>query len=345
MLKWRLAAGALAVATALAALLELPSQPPTLGTASRPVHVLQSEGGREWMETIYRDQLGQLEAARVLYQNGVAGVRSLRPDGKVTREIATADNGEMVLAAHYAETADQIISGFKRRLDGTAVWSASVDEKSFVTTVRYWYDGKRVFSTQRRRVGSPNMEETYFHLNGKRAMHFVGSVDRSSAPSVAEVWNEAGVLIFSHYTGLNDTSQDTVYRDDGTRWYKQTWASRAVQATATQPAARERLLLKVELFDDKGELGREFIMADDGYILRRVVEHTAPTVSKEMSVTYDGTVTTISEQDASGRATTVPAGTPREPVRIGLDSLFRRNRVGDFDPMQRWREHEDLWSL
>jgi hypothetical protein len=341
----RLAVIAVACAGALAAVFggyqRLHSPSYTVPPPTRSIE-LMGPNDREWLEMHYPAASGKDRVTRVRYKNDDQGIRVRRNDGTVEIERIWNARGDQRMSATFAPDGLQVVSGFRLRDNGTALWFAVPDDRRLVYTSTYWWNGRSTFSLQKRRISSPNVDEMYYHSNGKPWMHYVGNVGRDVAPSTAEVWNEDGVLVFTHYSGLNGTTTDTGYRADGTMAYRQYWTTREGSVAVGEKPETRKVLLKAEIYGTNGQLSREFMMADDGYIVNRVVEHDEKGRRFDLSVRYDGTVVSVTEYDDSGKQIS-QAYTKRgeEARKVLLDSAFREVHVGEFDPRGTWQQAED----
>lgn len=310
---------------------------------------MQPDSSPEWTETLVPGQVtgkfGLSDQIAVQYRNGTHGTRYLRPDQKRWLEEIFNSRDFPLMHAEFADDGEQVVSGFRLRYCGTTLWNATPDAKKMVMTVTYWHDGKHIFSVQMRRVGSPNVDEIFFYLSGQKWMHFIGPADHQSAPGTAEVWNEKGVLVFSHYTGLNSTTMDTGYRDDGSKAYRQLWATKATPRAAGDNSPPDKLLLKGELYSPNDTLQREFIMSDDGFVLKRVVDHESDGKTRETMV-YLGQATIIRDYDAKGNLVDTPNITHgQQAQQVLIDANLRESHVQEFDPLSIWLKQEDNPSV
>jgi hypothetical protein len=273
------------------------------------------------------------------YTNGDLGTLDWRENHTQDHEVIVDTSDHVVMKAAYADDGVQVVEGFRLRSDGSTIWAAVPDVNRKVTTTTYWYDGRNVFLVQERHIGSPRIEENYFHRNGVKWMHYAGTAQRDRAPSVAEIWNDRGNMTFSHYTGLNGMSDDSGYHDDGTREWRQLWATR-VATQGTEVEVRQ-YLLKVEQFDGHGQMAREFILSMDGNVLQRVVDHDSQGDRSELIIDNIGLVSSVVTTDREGNLVPQKEPLPRPGPHIELATFLRSNHVKDFDPHTVWQRLED----
>jgi hypothetical protein len=304
-----------------------------------PQHVIELEPDStpEWLERRRLNSAGVKTETYVQYRNGETGMRYWRENGTLSAETITFPDGRLRMEAEFGADGKQIINGRMVRKDGSVAWVAKRDARDFVTTTTYWYNGK-TFRTEVRKVGSRKIQQHYYHLNGVLWMHYEGDADKQSLPSTQEVWNPDGIPTFSHLTGLNAASVDTVYRADGSVHFKQHWIMRPRMGPSDGEA--HRMLLKTDLFNEDGTR-MEYMMSADGYIAERIMRTNTDGTKVEYLLYYDGTVRIKNLMRSDGTITETMVNRRPPFERILMESNLRNNLVDKFDPVVVWQELED----
>lgn len=307
----------------------------------RQIISMQPASSEEWIEIASLSADGVLLKTEVYYRNGETGTRIWRADKTLAKQIRHFKDGHDRMYAEYAPDGIQIVSGVETRTDGSVLWKASVDEKAMVTTTTYWTNGS-TFESERRKVGAKQVDRWFFYSTGSKWQHFLGTMDGTTLTDLEEIWHQDGSLAYSHYVGLNGTSTDSIYRDNGTLKLKQYWALRPVYWSGDTTAPKDRrLLLKTETYSDDGlRLRREFMMTAGGYYADRVVDHADNGYVTSYELLYDGSVSSSQTVDASGKVVDNTRYTSRTTFKIPLTDEAHANYLDTLDARKAWLSAE-----
>jgi hypothetical protein len=295
----------------------------------------------EWIEVHKLSADRKKIETEVIYRNGEHGTRYWRTNESLAKETISFADGRQRKYAEFAADGEQVITGYEIRADGTKIWEASVDAKKVVTTTTYWHSGK-VFEVELRKVDAKKVDQWFYYQSGAKWEHYVGLHDISQIPEIVQLWNEGGNLLYDHYLGLNESSFDTTYRQDGTLAMKQFWVMRPqTYYYPGMPVSSRRVLLKVEIYSKDGKLlKQEFMMDSGGYYADRVIERSAEGWYMENILLYDGSVIEQTKYDASGKVIFKQRLTNKTTFKIPLPSEAMDSLSEEFDPKQSWRDDE-----
>lgn len=148
---------------------------------------------------------------------------------------------------------------------------------------------------------------------------------------------------FLHYTGLNETSFDSIYRADGTLAYKQLWTMRpSMWYGGEQPAVQRRMLIKVEVYSADGKTQvRDFNLSSGGWYVDHVVDYNPDGTKTVHDVLYDGTVMWSTKYDKDMKEIETRRYTPRDAFKITIERPMTENYMNSLDPRLEWQRLED----
>jgi hypothetical protein len=307
---------------------------------------MMPEKSPEWRETHYLGPDGQDEETDVYYRNGNVGIQTWRSGKQHTLEhqtITTPDN-LVILDAHYAADGKQVVSGVARRDDGSTLSTASTDQDGMVTITTYWYDGKTVFSVQKRKVGASDVDEMYYHKNGKPFVKYVGSIYSRDNPTVLQQWTVDGTLVFDRQTAKDGSYTISVYRPDSTLAYTQKWITYTSYGYGDYGyegggSYTSVVLSQTQVFSDDGKRVVEQIdMASGGYMIDKVTEIAADGSKTVYTLSYSNSITHITRYDASGKQT--EDTDVKDKRTLDVPKKFTDKPTFD-DPNKVWQQQEN----
>ncbi|MBX9688781.1 MAG: hypothetical protein K2X27_18885 [Candidatus Obscuribacterales bacterium] len=194
-----------------------------------------------------------------------------RQDGSVQESTVTDKNGKIKQRKVFARDGKTVVAGLETRSDGTLLWNAEQNKDGSIQKSTYWYDGKRLFSTEITRPDG-SIEQSFYRKSGKLWQ-------RKSGPDAqhlkTEQYDRDGKLSYSYRT-LSDGIIELCRFDE-----KGNLTMRVTYRVNSSPYG----------YSDWTAISAEEIGADGKSVTRKITLSGYGSVDKIETYNQDGTVT------------------------------------------------------
>lgn len=175
----------------------------------------------EVLKRHFRRSNGTMLKTLVYYRDKSVGTVMYRPDNTYETFKIVAEDGFVLRESTYDNAGKLVVNGFEMRLDRTLLWRTETLADGSLKTVTYWRDGKQPFSVRVRNLKASTIEYTYYRQNGNVWLTQVGLTNMP--PSEEKVFDAAGRLSRLINRQSDGGAKVTVFREDGTAYFQQTW--------------------------------------------------------------------------------------------------------------------------
>lgn len=311
-----------------------PTPPPLVNPKPRETVEMMPSSSEEFLRRHILDANGFEIETRIEYRNGDKAVIKMRPDSTQAEYRRVTKDGTVKVEQIFAADGKTVVRGQELRDDGTMKLKTSQDASGLITAVTYWYDGQRVFTEKKHRVGGA-YETTYYYKDGnvwmKRSGPADGTVDKET------LYDRTGKVQFVREKKPTEVVV-TVYGANGKPSHRQ----HVVEKPSQYGSYVNKTMLYVEEFAADGTtVTRKFVMTSDGWSLDHVVRFNddGTTTVRKLGGTYDPIVTREEQRDAAGNVTSTKTFTSSDNVREQYDRGILREQYTQ-DPQSTWDSQE-----
>jgi antitoxin component YwqK of YwqJK toxin-antitoxin module len=319
---------------------------PSFRVDNKPRIELTEPDSPVYLEKHTKGANGNIARTDIIYDNRDTGVKLYRENGKLAEWTVEYRMGGTKLHVFYAEDGLQVISGYELRTDRSMKWKAT-NTNGLVEVTTFYYDGATIFSVAHQKIGDVVVDTRYYRKDNTRWAHHAGSKYAPRDPSLDELFDINGNMVYSSRDEAGGKTTVTYYRPDGTIAYVQNWAMYSDANMSGEGgyygggeySYSYQVLKSIDEYAADGKsIARTVQRTDDGTRVATITEFSADGTKTVSTLNSDQFVSTVEVFDKDGKVVSAKPRTGGAKVEVSSDLV--KTLPVPVSPVDFWTDQE-----